>query len=400
MFCERNDFETLDLSKFPVLTDLTCSENKISQLDIRHLSDMDLLHCGNQKDGIVLVLKMAESQREQWNTNWSKSGNANVKPLFEGSIEDIAINGGTFTVNESYRLTAPLVVEKDMTINLDGGWLGATSGKEFADPDGLKTLIAVKPGVTLTIEGSNQLNTGHVLDQLSCIRLLGGAADASKVVINGGFIIGTYYAIVVDEDCQNGEVEINGGSISCDWNKEFNGTAILNKGNAYINIQGGNVSSCGSAVEMWNGRFNMTGGTLESTYAGEKSHVNTNGVADNSIVGAALALYPAAGQTVKATISDGTLKGLSSIYEITDTTGSTDIAVTGGKYEGAISSYNCTRFISGGQFKVEPEAKFIVKGKAAVLDGGYYVIQDKEDDGEKEGETTLPSWGKEELGNN
>lgn len=400
LYCERNNFETFDFSKFLNLQNLYCTGNKISKLDVQNLKALSSLQCGNQQNGIVLELKMAESQREQWTSNWSKRGNENVKPIFAGSIEDIAMNGGTFTVNENCRLTTPLVVEKDMTIQLADGWLGATSGNEFADPDKLKTLIAVKPGVTLTIEGGNQLNTGHVLDQLSCIRLLGGSAAASKVVINNGFIIGTYYAIVVDEDCQNGEVEINGGSLSCDWNKEFNGTAILNKGNASITINGGSVSSCGSAVEMWNGSFNMTGGTLESTYAGEKSHVDTNGVAGNSIVGAALALYPGAGQNVKVTISKGTLKGLSSIYEITSTTGISDIAVIDGKFEGAINSYNCTRFISGGQFKVEPDAKFIVKGKAAVLDGGYYVIQDKEDDGEKEGNTSLPSWGKEELGNN
>lgn len=399
LFCEKNNFEVLDLSKFPNLTNLTCYENKIKELDIRQLPDMGLFQCGNQKDNIFMILKLTEAQNEKWTSDWGKNSlNQNVKVIADGSIEDIALNGGTFTVNENFRLTTPLIVEKDMMLKIEGGWLGATSGDAFMDPDKLKTLIAVKPGATLTVEGSNQLNTGHVMEQLSCIRLLGGSDEASKVVINDGLIIGTYYAIVVDEDCQNAEVEINGGSLSCDWNKEFNGTAIMNKGNALINIKGGHVSSCASAVEMWNGTFTMSGGTLESTYQGEKSHVNNNGVSDNAVVGSALALYPSSGKTVTATISDGTLQGLSSIYEISaNETGNVSLSVTDGKFEGSIISYNCTGFISGGKYKVKPEEVLLAPNAYTEQEGDYTIVKLKVD---VDNDTSLPSWGKEELGNN
>jgi len=290
------------------------------------------------------------------------------------NIEEVAKNGGTFTVNENTRLTSPLIVESDMTLKIEGGWLGGTSGNEFADPDSLKTLIAVKPGATLTLEGGNQLNTGHMKEQLSCVRMLGGSDAASKVVVNNGLIIGTYYAIVVDEDCQNAEVEINGGSLSCDWYKEFSGTAILNKGNAKVTVKGGTVSSYASAVEMWGGTFTMTGGTLQASFEGEKSHVNTNGVGDNCIVGSALGFYPAEGKKVTVSISGGTLQGLSSIYEVT---GNVSLSVTGGTFEGAVISNYCKNFISGGQFTVQPNPAYIASGMMAESNGNHYEIKNE-----------------------
>ena len=290
------------------------------------------------------------------------------------SIEEVAKNGGTFTVNENTRLTSPLIVESDMTLKIEGGWIGGTSGNEFADPDSLKTLIAVKPGATLTLEGGNQLNTGHMKEQLSCVRMLGGSDAASKVVVNNGLIIGTYYAIVVDEDCQNAEVEINGGSLSCDWYKEFSGTAILNKGNAKVTVKGGTVSSYASAVEMWGGTFTMTGGTLQASFEGDKSHVNTKGVGDNCIVGSALGFYPAEGKKVTVSISGGTLQGLSSIYEVT---GNVNLSVTGGTFEGAVISNYCKNFISGGQFTVQPNPAYIASGMMAESNGNYYEIKNE-----------------------
>lgn len=317
----------------------------------------------------------------------------------EMALKRAAKNGGSFTVTEYIRLTSPLIVEKDFVLNFDNGAFDGDEG-QFRDSRGWKAMVIVKPGATFTYDGGGYFNTGHKETQLSCIRMVGGSEAPSKVIMNGGSLIGTYHAILIDEDCRNAEVEINGGSLSCDWFRDFNGSAVLNKSNAEVTMKGGNVSGCASAVEMWGGRFTMTGGTLDASYEGEKSHVNTSNVADNCIIGTALALYPTAGNEITATISDGVLKGLSALYEIPagSDSGSVTLSVTGGRFESVIYSTGCRGFITGGQFKVKPDAVFIVDGKTAVLEGDYYEL--KEGTGDVENGASLPSWGKENLGSN
>jgi hypothetical protein len=189
-------------------------------------------------------------------------------------------------------------------------------------------------------------------------------------------------------------VVINGGSLSCDWKKEFNGVAIMNKGNANITINGGHVGSYASAIEMWGGQLTMSGGTLESSYDGENTIVGEDGDADGHVFGAALAIYPASGKSVSATINGGTLQGVSSIYETN--AGDVTLSVTNGKFEGSVYSETCTGFISNGQFKYQPQGGYLIEGKKCVKNGDYYIIVDVTEDGE----ASLPSWGKDELGNN
>lgn len=311
----------------------------------------------------------------------------------ENKIQLAAKNGGEFTVTERIRLTAPLIVEKDLNLHFNDGAAFDGDIGQFVDSNSLKAMVVVKPGAALTINGNGEINTGHMDSQLSCIRMIGGSNEPSKVVINSGMLIGTHHVILVDEDCQNAQVEINGGSLSSDWSivtNNYNGSAILNKSDAQVVIKGGHISSSASAVEMWGGQFTMTNGTLEASYQGEKSHVDTNGVADNCIVGSALALYPSEGNTVTASISNGTFQGISSIYEIhAGEDAVSSLSITGGIFEGTINSYNCTDFISGGQFKVEPNANYMAPGKVAVSTGSYYEIQDGTGEGEPTGNTGL-----------
>ena len=103
----------------------------------------------------------------------------------------VAKNGGTFTVSERIRLTSPLIVEGDLTLEFSDGAFDGDIG-QFVDVDGLKAMVVIKPGASLTINGNSEFNTGHMLTQLSCIRMMGGSDAPSKFVMNNGNLIGTY----------------------------------------------------------------------------------------------------------------------------------------------------------------------------------------------------------------
>ena len=304
----------------------------------------------------------------------------------EIELKRAAKNGGSFILRGGgLRLTSPLIVEKDFTLTFEGGNFDGNIG-QFVDTKEWKSQVVVMPGVKFTFNGGGYYNTGQLDDEITNIRMAGGSSKPSKVIINGGNLIGSYHAIMIDENCLNAEVEINGGALSCDWNKQYNGVAIMNKSNAKVKINGGDISGYVSAVEMWGGEFIMTGGNINCSYQGDKTFVAHNNVAGNHIIGSALAFYPTKGRTVAATISGGRLSGLSSVYEVT---GNVNLSITGGQFENAIVSNNCRKFISGGKFKVNPNPEYIVSGKVAKQNGGYYEIVNGEGGGNINPEGTI-----------
>ena len=304
----------------------------------------------------------------------------------EIALKRVAKNGGTFTVTENIRLTSPLIVEKDFVLNFDNGAFDGDIG-QFVDSKGLKAMVVVKPGATFTYNKGGYFNTGHMKTQLTCIRMVGGSDAPSKVIMNGGSLIGTYHTILIDEDCQNAEVEINGGSLSCDWYNDFKGVSIFNKGNAKINIKGGDISSCASAIETWGGELKISGGQLSARLAELQEGVSVNPSVGNTLMGPVVAVAPKQDMTVK--IQNGTFSGgHCSFYEkkLDDTKNPViDLSIKFGIFNGAVWSKDCTGFISGGKFKVEPEVTSIAGGKQPVKDGDYFVIQAELDEGNAEG---------------
>ena len=394
-----------------MMTYLDCHDNMISELDITGMTNIDFkgtLICGSQKDNVILNLKMNDSQKNKWETEWvNHEFNENVSyegMSTEAKMKLVAKNGGTFTVSERIRLTSPLIVEGDLTLEFSDGAFDGDIG-QFVDVDGLKAMVVIKPGASLTINGNSEFNTGHMLTQLSCIRMIGGSDAPSKFVMNNGNLIGTYHAILVDEDCKNAEIEINGGSLSCDWQNEFNGVVIFNQSDAKITINGGSFRSplkdgvSVSSIETWGGELNISGGRFETGIETLQEGVSVNPSVGNTLVGPAISIAPK--KDIAVNITGGTFygKGAYAIYEKTVASGvnpTVSLSITGGTFDNAIWSVDCTGFINGGQYKLQPEADFVVDGKAAIKDGDYYIIGNAESNGGAE----LPSWGKEELGNN
>lgn len=317
--------------------------------------------------------------------NWTK--NVTSGP----TIEDVAKNGGTFTLTQDIRLTSPLVVEKDMTIDLGSEYnIGAISNG-FSDPEELQTLIAVKPGATLTVtaNGMNgQINTGESEIQRSAIRLIKGDDNSSgnkaRLIVNGGWIVARYYGILVDKDCPDSEIIINTNDrIQGDFRKEANGTAILNlNNNGKVVVEKGTVIGNASAIEMRGGTLEVKNGTLTSEYTGETT--NRSNEDGNTVIGSAVAISPISGNSVSVTINGGQFNSNStySLYQIymggKPENATVNMSVIGGTFEKDITSENCKNFISGGRYKVQPNANYMVNGKIAVSTGDYYEIQDGE----------------------
>ncbi len=300
----------------------------------------------------------------------------------ELALKEAAKNGGSFTVTENLRLTSPLIVSSNFTLNFSNGAFWGDNG-QFVDSKGWKAMVVVMPGATFTYNGGGEFNTGHVLTQLSCIRMVGGSDAPSKVIMNDGNLIGTYHAILIDEDCQNAEVEINGGTLSCDWWNEFHGVNIFNKSDAKITIKGGNLTTFTdtkiSCIEMWGGELNISGGQFDTNLTNVQEGLNVNPNVGNTLIGPAIAIAPKSDVTVN--ISGGTFTGNGSssfMEKIVDNNllgkVNVNLSITGGEFNAPVTSQNCQGFISGGKFKVQPKDIYLVEGKSTSLKGDYFEI--------------------------
>lgn len=373
---------------------LDCHDNLLAELDITGLNNIHngTLICGSQKNNIVLNLTMTEDQKSKWESVWmhlDSNGEVSYDGMSnEAQMQLVAKNGGTFDVTERIRLTAPLMVEGNVILNFTDGAFDGDEG-QFVDVNSWKSMVVVKPGASLTINGNPEFNTGHKLTQLSCIRMAGGSDAASKLVMNGGTLIGTYHAILVDEDCQNAEIEINGGSLSCDWEGQFKGAIIFNKGNAKITVKGGNFRSLlnggtsVTSIETWGGELNISGGNFQSDFESVTEGLSANPNVGNTLFGPAIAIAPQ--KNMEVAISGGTFKGSAAFFEkiideslYTTNMPSISLSITGGTFQGSVMSVDCTRFITGGLFKEQPKDTHLPVGKRAVKNGDYYEIQDCE----------------------
>ena len=299
-----------------------------------------------------------------------------------------AKKGGSYQLTARTHLDSPLIVENDLVLDMNGQIMGCSNNiKDFLDNRNLKTIIAVKPGATLTIndsKGGAQLNTGQREELLSCIRLLGEGSGKAKVIINGGWIVGTYYGIVVEADCADSEIVVNGGHVHGDFNCAFNGLGIFNPAAATVTIAGGTVQGHGSAIEMRGGALTVSGGQLIAEQTELKTGEQVNPTVGNTILGPAVAISPLA--DVEVNITGGTFenKGYAALYEKVMGEGeqpAISMNITGGTFLKGVWSEDCTHFIKGGLFKVKPEAQLVEQGKVMVLNNGYYTVQVGVDEG-------------------
>lgn len=79
LWCQRNQLTTLDVSGLTQLTELWCYDNNLTALDITQLSGLSTLYCGVQNDSRILTLTLTATQKTTWDSTWNyEPENTNV----------------------------------------------------------------------------------------------------------------------------------------------------------------------------------------------------------------------------------------------------------------------------------------------------------------------------------
>ena len=113
-----------------------------------------------------------------------------------------AVNGNTIIFTADMVIDRTLVIDKDITLNLNGKTLSNTTDL-WNDAEGVKTwsLISVAGGATVTLDGNGKL----LAKENDCYGI--DVCDGSKLTINSGYINGNVHAVYVFE----GTLTVNGG---------------------------------------------------------------------------------------------------------------------------------------------------------------------------------------------
>ena len=248
-----------------------------------------------------------------------------------------AANGGEVTLKEDVVLTSPLVVNSEMTINLNGK----------------------------TISGAIEKGNGAVVN----------ISEGASVILNGGTIKNT---------TANGDAAINNEGTLVLNGVTIEGAPLADGGySAYAVISSGNmVIEEGTAISADRGSIKVTG-------AGE-TVINGGTFTNNDIGSRNLTSHVVDvedGSTHKLTINGGTFQHLHTATSggvvICNRTAGT-VYVNGGNFSGGnyygndnLSDYGYggTFSVKGGVFSANPAAKYIAAGYKSISAGGnYYVL--------------------------
>lgn len=306
--------------------------------------------------------------------------NTNVKVV--SAVEyDLANQpeGTVYNFTSDMILTQPLYIENDVTIELNGYRI-THSGSSFTDPNGDKALVVVKRGGKLTV--NNKTGDGRIsvlgfdenhdigshtnnLNIHAAIKMTAygesSTGETASLILNQGYIEGNYYSITGNGNRHDTYIEINGGWISSlggelhqDLGSETLG--IYHPQNGVLKINGGTIKGYESAIEMRGGELIVDGYAwieVEGVTTEFSTRPNSSG---NTVIGAAIAISPHQGRSVKATVKNAYLKGPRTLHEEYMYDGEVpeiELSMsgisfaTGEGYEGDVYSENCKEFISG-----------------------------------------------------
>ena len=244
---------------------------------------------------------------------------------------DDAQPGGTVTLDEDIAITAPIVINKQITLNLNGKKISASSPIWNKD-EGRWSLISVGENGNLTVTGNGTLQAKK--DDTYAIDVNGGSCT-----IQDGTFVGNIHAVYVLE----GTLVVNGGTFSVQQKYsdaqpyEF----VLNcydsnykNGSAQITVYGGsfkgfNPRDC--EAEGVGTNF-CAPGRVVSIEEGKNDEPDTYTVSE--LKDGAMAVIPE--QITKESVS-ASLEGT-----FTDSTGADDIqgSITGGEPSGTVNGNN------------------------------------------------------------
>ena len=331
--------------------------------------------------------------------------------------------------------TEPLDILRGINIDLNGHTLTITGGTQMigvsfsnglskisngfivdgrsTDGSGGYTAMTVSTGsltvsdVTLTIENaSDDINANNIGFQV----LSAGTLDlrgTSAIIANS--TNGTYHSvgIIVDGNEETGVqttlniqdyVMISVGQFGISGNGgEGNGDTLISlSGNASVTASNGwgiyhpqtgilnisdNVSVVGmTGIEMRSGTANVSGGTIESIAEEVDIEPNAGGPSVNGGVAFAINQHTT-NHPISVNITGGNFVGPNALYEsdlMDDETSNISISISGGSFQGAVTSENVDGFITGGSFDSDV-SEYVPDGYDCTNEGGSFQISEKTD---------------------
>lgn len=290
-----------------------------------------------------------------------------------------AKNGGAYTLNSDVILSEPLVVEKTMTLDLNGHSIKPAA-------EGLKlvlntkdAVVLVRRGAQLTVNDSSSNKQGSIDTNsnaaiLTAVKLTDSndekgenASQPATLIVNGGTIKGSSYGICGNGTRHNTSITINGGNIEAA--DAADGTGIYHPQDGTLTVTGGTISGYSAGIEIRAGKLEVKGGTITHTATEFKKAANGSGT---TITGAAVAVSQhTTNKALNVTISGGELQGgnLYALYEEDlqdENVSNISMKVTGGKLYGQVFSENCKTCISGGTFSDLTLLEYLGTNKATV----------------------------------
>lgn len=307
---------------------------------------------------------------------------------------DAAQDDDTVKLLKNVELTDGVNIDKKVELDLNGFTI--TNAKSWAPSEYVDYLVAVKRGGDLTIEdsaGSGKIDAGDLVCGVKMtIKEEDETGDDAVLTVNGGTIQGKYYGISGNGTRHGTTITINSGTITA---TDEAGTAIYHPQDGSLTVNGGEIKSFNTAIEIRSGTLTVTGGTITGG-SGEPTSTTNGGGTTTSNAAVAIAQHTTK-KPITVNIEGGTLKGGAALYESdpnniyeTDTSATKPaIEVTGGTFEGEVSSKNVNGFISGGTFTGEVAEGALDAGCKLGEDGAVVPADDSEASIGSKGYTTL-----------
>lgn len=264
----------------------------------------------------------------------------------------------TITLTGDITLTAPIEIERDVTLDLNGHVITPATG--FAGGD---YMIGVHRQAHLTIKdsGTNGKIANNGMELVVVKMTVSGENDATypaKFTLESGTLENTctaedgFATISGNGYRHNTEIVINGGTV-----KATGKHAIYQPQDGKITVNGGTIEGI-TGIEIRSGELTVNGGTIIGTGTTVKSTANGSGT---TTVGAGIAIAQhGTEKDINVVIEGGTIQGYAALYqsnpEGNQTSDNVNIEVNGGEFEAisggteAVYSEEKTDFITGGTF--------------------------------------------------
>lgn len=302
-----------------------------------------------------------------------------------------AADGATIKLASDMEVTQSLPIDKSLTLDLNGKTI-----KAAADIWAKSGTLTVKNG-TVQVTGSadafvvgdylggKDKATGettlvieegvNITTESGCCVYVRSSDYAATVTTAGNLTAtGENAAAIQGNGISKGDVVVTGGRVVCE-----NGTAIYHPQDGTLTISGGEVTGK-VGIEIRAGKLIVTGGAINGTVE-EFSGLNPNGNGTTDKYGAAIAVSQhTTNLPLDVNISGGVITGYYALYEEDIQDENTDgiaIHVTGGTFNGRVSSENVTGFVSGGLFTNAITEEQCAEGMTPTTEpdeNGYYTV--------------------------